>query len=233
MLAAPGVAPATRCMNCMQQQGARASATDAHRLSASIAAPAYLVLCVSCQQYCMCGCWRHSVLRVLLLSRPCCLPQGPRPPCPACATPHVQSYSRDVFVFIFVVLTAVAGGYSLKQHRTLLLHRTQTEEWKGWMQVGAGCRCRPFCPAAARVLCSCGLQCEVSWCPPRAGWLGNSWAARPMRMHGGHVRCWPAAYPAFPLPQPAGRRSCSCSTTTSTPRRFTTPSASSSLPTCG
>jgi hypothetical protein len=30
----------------------------------------------------------------------------------------------------------VAGGYSLKQHRTLLLHRTQTEEWKGWMQVG-------------------------------------------------------------------------------------------------
>ena len=34
------------------------------------------------------------------------------------------------------MLTAVAGGYSLKQHRTLLLHRTQTEEWKGWMQVG-------------------------------------------------------------------------------------------------
>lgn len=53
----------------------------------------------------------------------------------------MQSYSRDVFVFIFVVLTAVAGGYSLKQHRTLLLHRTQTEEWKGWMQVGAACRC--------------------------------------------------------------------------------------------
>ncbi|PRW50849.1 CAS1 domain-containing 1 [Chlorella sorokiniana] len=49
--------------------------------------------------------------------------------------PGTKSYSRDVFVFIFVVMTAVAGGYSLKQHRTLLLHRTQTEEWKGWMQV--------------------------------------------------------------------------------------------------
>ncbi len=35
-----------------------------------------------------------------------------------------------------MVLTAVAAGYTLKQHRALLLHRTQTEEWKGWMQVG-------------------------------------------------------------------------------------------------
>jgi hypothetical protein len=48
----------------------------------------------------------------------------------------LQTYTRDLFLFIFLVLTAVAGGYSLKQHRTLLLHRTQTEEWKGWMQVG-------------------------------------------------------------------------------------------------
>ncbi|KAI7846308.1 hypothetical protein COHA_000145 [Chlorella ohadii] len=46
-----------------------------------------------------------------------------------------KSYSRDVFVFLFAALTVVAGGYTLKQHRTLLLHRTQTEEWKGWMQV--------------------------------------------------------------------------------------------------
>ena len=33
-------------------------------------------------------------------------------------------------------MTVVAGAYTMKQHRTLLLHRTQTEEWKGWMQVG-------------------------------------------------------------------------------------------------
>ncbi|PSC75701.1 CAS1 domain-containing 1 [Micractinium conductrix] len=49
--------------------------------------------------------------------------------------PGTKSYTRDIFLFIFLVLTAVAAGYSMKQHRTLLLHRTQTEEWKGWMQV--------------------------------------------------------------------------------------------------
>lgn len=52
----------------------------------------------------------------------------------------LQTYTRDLFIFIFVVLTAVAGGYTLKQHRALLLHRTQTEEWKGWMQVPRGRR---------------------------------------------------------------------------------------------
>ena len=59
-----------------------------------------------------------------------------KPPAPAGPPAWLQTYTRDVFLFIFLVLTAVAGGYSLKQHRTLLLHRTQTEEWKGWMQVG-------------------------------------------------------------------------------------------------
>jgi hypothetical protein len=55
----------------------------------------------------------------------------------------LQTYTRDLFIFIFVVLTAVAGGYTLKQHRALLLHRTQTEEWKGWMQVPRGrCNCQ-------------------------------------------------------------------------------------------
>lgn len=49
--------------------------------------------------------------------------------------PGTKTYTRDVLLFIFLVLTAVAGGYSLKQHRPLVLHRTQTEEWKGWMQV--------------------------------------------------------------------------------------------------
>lgn len=49
--------------------------------------------------------------------------------------PGTKSYTRDTFLFIFLVLTIVAGSYTLKQHRGLLLHRTQTEEWKGWMQV--------------------------------------------------------------------------------------------------
>ena len=75
---------------------------------------------------------------------------GSLPP-PAAAAPHaqprtdpllllpaLQSYIRDTFLFLFVILTAVAGGYSLKQHRCLLLHRSQTEEWKGWMQVRGG-----------------------------------------------------------------------------------------------
>ncbi len=58
-----------------------------------------------------------------------------RPPvCP----PAAQSYSRDLFIFIFLVLTAVAAGYTLHAARgPVLLHRHQTEEWKGWMQVGS------------------------------------------------------------------------------------------------
>jgi hypothetical protein len=48
----------------------------------------------------------------------------------------LQSYSRDLFAFLFVCLTAVAVGSSLQPVRTpLLLNRPQTEEWKGWMQV--------------------------------------------------------------------------------------------------
>lgn len=35
-----------------------------------------------------------------------------------------------------MVLTAVAAGYTLRAARApVLLHRQQTEEWKGWMQV--------------------------------------------------------------------------------------------------
>jgi hypothetical protein len=51
-----------------------------------------------------------------------------------------QSYSRDVFLFVFVVLLCVAYGASLQHYKTpLLLNRPQTEEWKGWMQVGCVC----------------------------------------------------------------------------------------------
>ena len=56
------------------------------------------------------------------------------PPC----TPSfaLQSYSRDVLVFIFGVLTCVAFGSSLTAVKApSLLNRSQTEEWKGWMQV--------------------------------------------------------------------------------------------------
>ena len=48
-----------------------------------------------------------------------------------------KSYSRDVLGFIFLGLTMVAFCTSLKQCRApVLLNRQQTEEWKGWMQVG-------------------------------------------------------------------------------------------------
>lgn len=56
-----------------------------------------------------------------------------------------KAYSRDLFIFLFVVLTSVAAGSSLQQvKQPLLLNRPQTEEWKGWMQVRGrgrqGCR---------------------------------------------------------------------------------------------
>jgi len=47
-----------------------------------------------------------------------------------------KSYSRDVFAFLFLVLTAVAFGSSNQLIKApVLLARQQTEEWKGWMQV--------------------------------------------------------------------------------------------------
>ncbi len=47
-----------------------------------------------------------------------------------------QWYSRDLFLFLFTCLTAVALGTSLQPVRTpLLLNRPQTEEWKGGRQV--------------------------------------------------------------------------------------------------
>jgi hypothetical protein len=64
--------------------------------------------------------------------------------CRCCSLPVVaahlllllQSYNRDLFMFLFVCLTAAAIGSSLQAVRTpLLLNRPQTEEWKGWMQV--------------------------------------------------------------------------------------------------
>lgn len=57
-----------------------------------------------------------------------------------------QSYSRDLFVFLFILLIIVSAMTSLKKHNEtsafsgrsmLYLNRHQTEEWKGWMQVGS------------------------------------------------------------------------------------------------
>lgn len=48
----------------------------------------------------------------------------------------LQSYSRDVLAFLFVILTLAAAVTSQNKVKApLLLNRKQTEEWKGWMQV--------------------------------------------------------------------------------------------------
>jgi hypothetical protein len=52
----------------------------------------------------------------------------------------VQSYSRDLFMFIYLLICLAASLTSLRKHTTTstsvdYLNRHQTEEWKGWMQV--------------------------------------------------------------------------------------------------
>ncbi|KAA0053974.1 protein REDUCED WALL ACETYLATION 3 [Cucumis melo var. makuwa] len=55
-----------------------------------------------------------------------------------------KNYSRDLFLFLYILLIIVSGATSLKKHSDksafsgksiLYLNRHQTEEWKGWMQV--------------------------------------------------------------------------------------------------
>ena len=47
-----------------------------------------------------------------------------------------KQYSRDLFVFLLFLLTFVAFLFSIKKTHDKPLNRDQTEEWKGWMQVG-------------------------------------------------------------------------------------------------
>lgn len=59
-----------------------------------------------------------------------------------------KEYIRDVFLFIFLVLTLVAGSYTMKKGRApVLINRQQTEEWKGWMQASQPCAHPADCDA--------------------------------------------------------------------------------------
>jgi len=107
-----------------------------------------------------------------------------------CNTPHstpsnctslscsVQSYNRDLFIFMYAMLVVVAGFTSLTKHvgsnlatgkSIQYLNRHQTEEWKGWMQVQ--------CTTTISV-CRCSVQVAlavVGYSPPSPSMWGPTW----------------------------------------------------------
>lgn len=151
--------------------------------------------------------------------------------------PRLQHYDRDLFLFVFLVLTIVAFSTSLQPVRTpLLLNRQQTEEWKGWMQV---CLLK-------QTLClgstTNGKQLVVSAWHASQGFIRA--AVFPIQrcdtMGFGYAFassffCNGVVHPIVPLlphpPQPP--RCCFCCTTTLRRERRTMPSAFSSRVTCG
>ena len=72
-----------------------------------------------------------------------------------------QHYSRDVLSFIFLVLTAVNLWKALRAYNKGpdLLNRQQTDEWKGWMQVGGLLHISIF-TLSCRVLACCALRSD-------------------------------------------------------------------------
>lgn len=90
---------------------------------------------VNLMKQCCCCCFGHTAFEVAKQLYLCTYSKQTHPKNPF-KHQHIQTYIRDLFLFIFVVLTLVAAFYTMRKARApSLANRQQTEEWKGWMQV--------------------------------------------------------------------------------------------------